>query len=192
MATKTDFSPEEWKLLLESPMMTSMALTAAEPSGLWGMLKESFAGATDVAKAASDPGANSLVKAVATDFTTSEGRRTARDDLKAKLAGSKAADIKVKSIETLKQVSALFDTKAPADAPARFPFTDDDLASLSTILGRELLNSAPQFPTQSLTNRLRCNNNHFTASVCRRTTPARREPSLTWLHQTALHFEGYT
>jgi len=118
MATKTDFSPEEWKLLLESPMMTSMALTAAEPSGLWGMLKESFAGATDVAKAASDPGAKSLVKAVAADFTTSEGRRTARDDLKAKLAGSKAADIKAKSIETLKQVSALLDTKAPTDAAA--------------------------------------------------------------------------
>jgi hypothetical protein len=118
MATKTDFSPEEWKLLLESPMMTSMALTAAEPSGLWGMLKESFAGATDVAKAASDPGANSLIKAVATEFTTSEGRGTARDDLKAKLTGSKAADIKVKSIETLKQVSALLDTKAPADAAA--------------------------------------------------------------------------
>ena len=118
MATKTDFSPEEWKLLLESPMMTSMAVTAAEPSGLWGMLKESFASATDLAKAASDAGANSLVKAVATDFTTSEGRSTARDDLKAKLAGSKAADIRVKSIDALKQVSALLDTKAPGDAVA--------------------------------------------------------------------------
>ena len=118
MATKTDFSPDEWKLLLESPMMTSMAVTAAEPSGLWGMLKESFAGATALAKAASGAGANSLIKAVATDFTTSEGRSTARDDLKAKLAGSKAADIKIKSIEALKQVSVLLDTKAPADAAA--------------------------------------------------------------------------
>jgi hypothetical protein len=118
MATKTDFSADEWKLLLESPMMTGMAVTAAEPSGLWGLLKESFASGTALAKAASDAGANSLVKAVATDFTTSEGRSTARDDLKAKLAGTKAADIKVKSIETLKQVSALLDTKAPADAAA--------------------------------------------------------------------------
>jgi hypothetical protein len=118
MASKTNFSPEEWKLLLESPMMTSMAVTAADPSGLWGMLKESFASASELAKAASDPGANSLVKAVATDFTTSEGRSTARDDLKAKLAGSKATDIKGKSIESLKQVSALLDTKAPADAAA--------------------------------------------------------------------------
>src|SRR5215470_13801707 len=89
MATKTNFTPEEWKLLLESPMMTSMAITAAEPSGLWGMIKESFASASELAKAASDPGANPLVKAVASDFTTSEGRSTAGDDLKAKLAGSK-------------------------------------------------------------------------------------------------------
>jgi hypothetical protein len=118
MATKTTFTPEEWKLLLESPMMTSMAITAAEPSGLWGMLKESFASASELAKAASDPGANPLVKAVASDFTTSEGRSTARDDLKAKLAGSKAADIKTKSIDSLRQVSALLDTKAPGDAVA--------------------------------------------------------------------------
>jgi hypothetical protein len=118
MANKTNFTLEEWKLLLESPMMTSMAVTAADPGGLWGMLKESFASATELAKAASDPGANTLVKAVATDFSTSEGRSTARDDLKAKLAGSNAADIKTKTIESLKQVSALLDSKAPADAAA--------------------------------------------------------------------------
>ena len=118
MANKSNFTPDEWKLLLESPMMISMAVTAAEPSGLWGMLKESFASASELAKAASDPGANPLIKAIASDFTTSEGRSTARDDLKAKLAGSKAADIKTKSIESLKQVSALLDTKAPSDAVA--------------------------------------------------------------------------
>ena len=118
MARKTDFTPEEWKLLLESPMMTSMAVTAADPSGLWGMLKESFASGSALAKAVSGPDASSLVKAVATEFTTAEGRSAARDDLKAKLAGSKAADIKVKSIDTLKQVSALVDAKAPADAVA--------------------------------------------------------------------------
>jgi hypothetical protein len=118
MASKTDFTPEEWKLLLESPMMTSMAVTAADPSGLWGMLKESFASGSSLAKAVSDPAANSLIKAVATDFTTAEGRTTARDDLRAKLSGSQPGDIKVKSIETLKQVSALVEAKAPADAAA--------------------------------------------------------------------------
>jgi hypothetical protein len=118
MASKTDFTPEEWKLLLESPMMTSMAVTAADPSGLWGMLKESFASGSALAKAFSDTAANPLVKAVASDFTTAEGRSTARDDIKSKLAGSKPGDIKLKSIDTLKQVSALVDAKAPADAAA--------------------------------------------------------------------------
>ena len=42
MADKTSFTKEEWALLLESPMIAGMAITAADPSGLWGLLKESF------------------------------------------------------------------------------------------------------------------------------------------------------
>jgi hypothetical protein len=41
MTDKSTFTPEEWKLLLESVMMAGIAVTAAEPSGLWGLLKES-------------------------------------------------------------------------------------------------------------------------------------------------------
>ena len=44
MADKTSFTKDEWTLLLESPMIAGMAITAAEPSGLWGLLKGSFAG----------------------------------------------------------------------------------------------------------------------------------------------------
>jgi hypothetical protein len=33
MATKTNFTKEEWTLLLESPMLAGMAVTAADPSG---------------------------------------------------------------------------------------------------------------------------------------------------------------
>ena len=43
MADKSSFTPEEWTQLLEAPMMAGMAVSAAEPSGLFGMLKESFA-----------------------------------------------------------------------------------------------------------------------------------------------------
>jgi hypothetical protein len=35
MADKSSFTPDEWKLLLESVMMASIAITAAEPHGLW-------------------------------------------------------------------------------------------------------------------------------------------------------------
>ena len=42
MVTKSDFTPDEWKQLLESVMMAGIAVTAADPSGLWGTLKESL------------------------------------------------------------------------------------------------------------------------------------------------------
>jgi hypothetical protein len=118
MADKSSFTKEEWTLLLESPMMAGMAITAADPSGLWGLLKESFAGGNALAKALSDPGANPLVKALATDFATSEARSAARDGLKAKFANSQPADVKTKSIEALRQAAAVLEAKAPGDAAA--------------------------------------------------------------------------
>jgi len=36
MVDKSRFTPDEWKLLLESVMMAGIAVSAAEPSGLWG------------------------------------------------------------------------------------------------------------------------------------------------------------
>jgi hypothetical protein len=115
---KSNFTPDEWKLLLESVMAASIAITAAEPSGLWGLLKESFAGGTELAKAKMDPSADALVKAVVGDFGTSEGRSITRDGLKDKLKGSKPAEIKEKCVEILRQAGAVVDAKAPGDAAA--------------------------------------------------------------------------
>ncbi len=118
MANKADFSAEEWKQLLESPMLASIAVTAAEPSGLWGMLQESFAAGGRLAKAKTDPSANTLVKAVVTDFESSEGRSAARDGMQARLKGSKPGEAKDKAVEGLRQVAALLDANAPNDAAA--------------------------------------------------------------------------
>ena len=98
MADKTNFTKDEWALLLRSPMNAGMAITAAEPGGLWGLLKESFAGSAEMTHAATDPNANALVKAVVADFMTSEGRSVARDGLKAEFANSKQAEIKIKAV----------------------------------------------------------------------------------------------
>jgi hypothetical protein len=118
VANKTSFTPEEWKQLLESPMLASMAVTAAEPSGLWGMLKESIAAGGMLAKAKTDAGTNELVKAVVAEFESAEGRGAARDGLQARLSGSKPAEVRDKAVAGLRQVAALVDAKAPADAPA--------------------------------------------------------------------------
>lgn len=118
MADKSSFTQDEWTLLLQSPMLAGMAITAADPNGLWGLLKESFAGGTALAKAISAPDANPLVKAVAADFSAGEARSAARDGLKAKFANSQPSDVKTKSIEALRQVSPLLEAKAPGDAAA--------------------------------------------------------------------------
>src|SRR5690606_32635229 len=70
MANKASFTPEEWRQLLESPMLASMAVTAAEPSGLWGTLKESLAAGGALAKARADAGTNELIREVVAEFGT--------------------------------------------------------------------------------------------------------------------------
>ena len=77
MADKSSFTPDEWKLLLESVMAAGIAVSAAEPSGLWGLLKESFAEGNALMTVKLDPGADALIKAVVADFETAEGRSIA-------------------------------------------------------------------------------------------------------------------
>jgi hypothetical protein len=103
---------------LESVMAAGIAISAAEPSGLWGLLKESFAGGAELAKAKMDSGTNALVKAVVADFATAEGRSAARDGLTDKFKGGKPAEIKEKCIEILRQTAATIDAKAPGDSAA--------------------------------------------------------------------------
>ena len=117
MATKADFTPDEWKLLLQSPLLAGVAISAADPSGLIGMMKESMASARALLQAKGDPNADALVKAVAGEFETSEGRGIAQDGVKAAISGAKApADMVAKAINSLKAASALLDAKGGADA----------------------------------------------------------------------------
>ena len=118
MADKSNFTPDEWKLLLESVTMAGIAISAADPNGLWGLLKESFAEGSELMAAKADPTAKPLIKALVADFQTAEGRTTARDGLKEKLKGLKPAEITAKCIETLGQAGQLVDAKAPDDAAA--------------------------------------------------------------------------
>ena len=85
MAGKASLTPQDWDLLLQGPMMAGMAVSAAEPSGLFGMLQESFATGKLLVQATSDTTANELVRAVAADYGTAEGRKAASEGLKAKL-----------------------------------------------------------------------------------------------------------
>ena len=69
MANKNDFTPEEWTKVLESIIAAGIAISAVDPSGWWGTLKEAAAGT--VAAAKRDPNSNELIKAAVADFERS-------------------------------------------------------------------------------------------------------------------------
>jgi hypothetical protein len=116
MASKQSFTPDEWNKIMESVALSGMAVTAADPSGLIGLLQESFASAGALMKAKTDPNANELIKAVVAEFETVDGRGKLREALKARFAGAKATDVSQRSIVALREVSRLLDSKAPQDS----------------------------------------------------------------------------
>jgi hypothetical protein len=118
MADKSNFTPDEWKLLLESVTMAGIAVTAADPSGLWGLLKESFAEGSPLVQAKMDPRRTRLSRRSLPISKPLKGEGVARDGLKEEFAGGKPAEIKAKCIEVLRQAGAVVDARAPGDAAA--------------------------------------------------------------------------
>ena len=71
MANKNDFTPEEWTKVLESIIAAGLAVSAVDPSGWWGTLKEAAASTPALAAAKRDPNSNELIKAAVADFERS-------------------------------------------------------------------------------------------------------------------------
>ena len=75
-----------------------------------------FASSSSLASAKLDASSNELVKAVVAEFETPGGRADIQAALRKRFAGAKPAEVTQRAIENLRQVSALLDAKAPADA----------------------------------------------------------------------------
>lgn len=116
MAGKTSFTAEEWARVAASPMVVGMAITAADPSGLWGLLKEAMAGGWVLLEAKQDAKANALVKAIAEDFTNPETRAAARDRMQSQFAGAQLGELKQKAMAELRGIVGLVNEKAAYDA----------------------------------------------------------------------------
>ncbi len=114
MALKDSFAPEDWARVVGAPMLAGIAVTAAEPGGLWGAVRESTAVAGALRQGA---GANPLVAEVAAAYETSEGRDMARGVLKAEARGRKPAEVVDAAVSELAAVTALVASKAPEAAP---------------------------------------------------------------------------
>jgi len=118
MAGKSDFTPDEWKTILESAIMAGIAVTAADPSGLWGLLQESMASAKAIHDAAGPDAHSELLKAISAELEASDRHQAVRDEIAEKLWGSTPSETTGKALDSLRAAAALVDAKAPGEAQA--------------------------------------------------------------------------
>ncbi len=115
MSLKDHFTAEEWSRVVGAPMLAGIAVTAADPGGLWGALKESTAVASSVARSDVTEG---LVAEVTEAYRTSEGRDMARAALKGDLKGKKPAEIVDVALAELSAITSLVTSKDAAAGAA--------------------------------------------------------------------------
>jgi hypothetical protein len=114
MATKADFTPEEWKQLKNAPMNAAMYIVTASPSGPIGLVKELVAVGTAVADLQKDAGAPPLLKEL---FPAGEGEAKAETKTEVKVDDKDPAQ-RAALLAGLKDTLAVLETKAGGDAPA--------------------------------------------------------------------------
>ena len=87
MVGKAGFTPDEWNQIVQSVLTTGIAVSAAEPSGLFGMLKESMASARALIDAKTSQN-DELIQAVVAELQTADGRTAAKTGLSSLFAGA--------------------------------------------------------------------------------------------------------
>jgi hypothetical protein len=68
MASRSDFTPEEWKTIVAAAPMVGLAVTCASPSGPWGVMKEMLSMGMAMAEMLEKGGNNTLIAELTTDL----------------------------------------------------------------------------------------------------------------------------
>lgn len=134
MAARDGFDADEWERLVQAPMLASMAVTAADPSGLVGSVQEATATSKVMLGARRQEG--SLASEVVSSFEDGEMRRAVRERATALARGKKPAEVSTAAVEELSAVAALVRRKAPEQA-AEFTAWLKDLAARVAEAGTE-------------------------------------------------------
>jgi hypothetical protein len=116
MATKADFTAEEWNQIRRAPFMAGLAVVAASPSGPFGVVKELFAVGKMLGEVKLQGTSNDLIKALVADIEAGAKDLSAPAELK----GKTPEQVKSYAIESLRQVAALIDKKTKPDEAQGF------------------------------------------------------------------------
>jgi hypothetical protein len=116
MATKADFTVDEWTQIQRAPFMAGLAVVAASPSGPFGVVKELFAVGKMLGAVKTQGTSNDLIKALVADIEAGAKDLSAPAEMK----GKTPEQVKSYAIESLRQVAALIDKKTKPDEAQGF------------------------------------------------------------------------
>jgi hypothetical protein len=116
MATKADFTADEWNQIQCAPFMAGLAVVAASPSGPFGVVKEMLAVGRTLREVKTQGPSNQLIEALVADIEAG-----ARDlSAPAELKGKTPEQVKSLAIESCRQAGALVGKKAKPDEAQGF------------------------------------------------------------------------
>lgn len=111
MASKSDFTPEEWQTIGLAPVITGLFISMSDISGPIGLIKETYASAASIVEAAQQPDALQVIKDLAIDL---QGKALKPELPKFQSAEEASAYAK----EQLAKAVALIEGKSPEQGAA--------------------------------------------------------------------------
>lgn len=115
MSVKDNFTTEEWKTLLQAPMLVSYAIAGADPSGQDGFVQEMSAVADAITEGGQRATKDSLLSAVVADILAN-----ADDEQRGQTEKLAVGEVKARALENCRAVAALLQTKASAEEASEY------------------------------------------------------------------------
>ena len=113
MASKADFTAEEWQQILTAPQMASLYVAFASPSGPLGVVQEMVASSKMIVEAMKAESGNALIDAVVADYRQ---RVESKEKLEPPQMSKDPEQIKAQCLQACRDLDALLAEQAPAEA----------------------------------------------------------------------------
>lgn len=108
-----DFTPAEWQKIIILPQLAALFVSLASPSGILSIVKEMLAASGHIASTIKQGSSNDLIRAAAADIQALLANRQQIEGLDISLDQTGIQD---RCLNTCREVAALLEQKAPADA----------------------------------------------------------------------------
>ncbi len=115
MTTQADYTPEEWKAILQAPAMAGMVVMLTGQSGPFQMVKEMFAVSKAMVDAEKQGASNELIGAL-----VSAAKSFKPEDMQPAQKFDTIEEARAHALNQVRQVAALVDQKAPAQEAQEF------------------------------------------------------------------------